>query len=90
MALVIVPIIMPQVTLNFRGHTPKHPRTQGCVTISIRVPHMGLVISPTIIPQVTLNRAAHDVSNDRRIRHPNHHGAHPQTSPCIRVCDHKH
>ena len=55
MALVIVPIIMPQVTLNFRGHTPKHPRTQGCVTISIRVPHMGLVISPTIIPQVTLN-----------------------------------
>ena len=46
---------MPQVTINFKGHTPKHPRTQGCVTISIRVPHMGLVISPTIIPQVTLN-----------------------------------
>jgi hypothetical protein len=55
MGLVIFPIIMPQVTINFRGHTPKHPRTQGCVTISIRVPHMGLVISPTIIPQVTLN-----------------------------------
>ena len=40
---------------KLKGAHPKQYQRLWCVTINIRVPHMGLVILPTIIPQVTLN-----------------------------------